>query len=63
MDVLEILGTGLVTSEGETWKEQRQRISSALRIEILDDIIAIATRAVDRLSEKLEKMLFNKPQE
>ena len=53
---LEILGTGLVTSEGETWKEQRQRISSALRIEILDDIIAIATRAVDRLSEKLEKI-------
>lgn len=53
---LEILGTGLVTSEGETWREQRQRISSALRIEILDDIIAIATRAVDRLSEKLEKV-------
>ena len=51
---LEILGTGLVTSEGETWKAQRQRISSALRIDILDDIIAIATRAVERLSEKLE---------
>ena len=41
---LGILGTGLVTSEGETWREQRQRISSALRVEILDDIIAIATR-------------------
>ena len=53
---LEILGTGLVTSEGETWREQRQRISSALRVEILDDIIAIATRAVDRLSEKLERV-------
>ena len=53
---LEILGTGLVTSEGETWREQRQRISSALRGEILDDIIAIATRAVDRLSEKLERV-------
>ncbi|CEG01432.1 Cytochrome P450, E-class, group I [Ostreococcus tauri] len=53
---LEILGTGLVTSEGETWRAQRQRISSALRIEILDDIIAIATRAVNRLSDKLEKV-------
>ena len=51
---LDVLGTGLVTSEGEMWKNQRQRISSALRIEILDDIIAIAIRAVDRLSLKLE---------
>jgi len=51
---LDVLGTGLVTAEGETWSEQRRRISSALRIDILDDIIAIATRAVDRLSAKLE---------
>ena len=43
---LEILGTGLVTSGGETWRRMRGHISKALRVEILDEIIAIATRAV-----------------
>jgi cytochrome P450 len=51
---LEILGTGLVTSGGETWRKMRGHISKALRVEILDDIIAIATRAVERLCVKLD---------
>jgi len=52
---LPILGTGLVTSEGDLWKKQRLLVSKAFRVEILDDIIVIAKRAVDRFSEKLEK--------
>ena len=51
---LEILGTGLVTSGGDTWRKMRGHISKALRVEILDEIIAIATRAVDRLCVKLD---------
>ena len=51
---LEILGTGLVTSGGDTWRKMRGHISKALRVEILDEIIAIATRAVERLCSKLD---------
>lgn len=51
---LPILGTGLVTSDGDLWQKQRVLIGPALRVEILDDIIPIAKRAVDRLSAKLE---------
>ena len=51
---LDILGTGLVTSGGEMWRKMRGNISKALRVEILDEIIAIATRAVDRLCVKLD---------
>ena len=51
---LDILGTGLVTSGGDTWRKMRGNISKALRVEILDEIIAIATRAVDRLCVKLD---------
>lgn len=51
---LVLLGNGLVTSEGELWKKQRQLILSAFRVEILSDVVDIAKRAVDRLSEKLE---------
>lgn len=49
-----ILGTGLVTSDGELWQKQRLLIGPALRTGILDDIIPIAKSAVDRLSAKLE---------
>ena len=45
----DILGTGLVTSEGALWNKQRTLISYALRVEILDDIVGIALRAVERL--------------
>ena len=40
---LEILGTGLVTRRGD-WRRMRGHISKALRVEILDEIIAIANR-------------------
>ncbi len=36
-------------------QEQRNLLSPALRIEMLDDIIPIAYRAVDRLCAKLER--------
>lgn len=51
---LPILGTGLVTADGELWQKQRLLMAPALRVDILDDIIYIAKKAVDRLSEKLE---------
>ncbi len=36
---LPILGTGLVTADGELWQRQRLLIGTALRIEILDDVV------------------------
>jgi cytochrome P450 len=51
---LPILGTGLVTADGDLWQKQRLLMAPALRVDILDDIIPIAKRAVDRLSAKLE---------
>eukprot|EP00039_Didymoeca_costata_P012152 m.173902 g.173902 ORF g.173902 m.173902 type:complete len:509 (+) comp15397_c0_seq8:109-1635(+) len=50
---LHILGTGLVTSSGESWKRQRNLVSGALRFDILEDTADVAKRAVDRLSTKL----------
>lgn len=47
-------GTGLVTSGGETWRKMRGSIGKALRVEILDEIIGIATRATERLCSKLD---------
>jgi len=52
---LVILGNGLVTAHGESWRRQRTLLSSALRIDILDDIPAMAVRAVQRLCVKLDK--------
>jgi hypothetical protein len=49
---LPILGTGLVTSDGDLWQKQRLLIGPALRVDILDDIIGIAKRAADRFSDK-----------
>jgi cytochrome P450 len=53
---LPILGTGLVTADGELWQKQRLLMAPALRVDILDDIIPIAKRAVDRLGDKLEAL-------
>jgi len=47
-------GTGLVTAGGESWRKMRHSISKALRVDILDEIIAIATRATERLCVKLD---------
>lgn len=49
-----LLGRGLVTSEGEEWRRQRTMFSHKLRVDILSEIPAITTRAVRRLSEKLD---------
>lgn len=51
-----ILGTGLVTSEGDKWHQQRLLMAPALRVEILSDVVRIAKEAADRLTEKLEKL-------
>merc|ERR1711988_1201439 len=50
---MEILGTGLVTSEGKHWMNQRKMVSLPLKVGILDIIPEIASRAVNRLIEKL----------
>lgn len=52
---LPILGTGLVTADGELWQKQRLLMAPALRIDMLDEIVPIAKRATDRLSAKLEQ--------
>lgn len=51
---LPILGTGLVTADGELWQKQRLLMGPVLRADMLDDIIPIAKRAADRLCAKLE---------
>lgn len=50
-----ILGTGLVTADGDLWQKQRMLMGPALRIDILDDIVGIAQRCADRLADKLEQ--------
>eukprot|EP00882_Tetradesmus_deserticola_P024320 GHRQ01026577.1.p1 GENE.GHRQ01026577.1~~GHRQ01026577.1.p1 ORF type:complete len:425 (+),score=136.65 GHRQ01026577.1:555-1829(+) len=50
-----ILGTGLVTADGELWQKQRTLMGPALRVDILDDIVDIAQRGAVRLADKLEQ--------
>lgn len=50
---LPILGSGLVTANGNLWQKQRLLMAPAMRIDMLDAILPIAKRAVDRLAEKL----------
>uniref|UniRef100_A0A7S1I6B7 Cytochrome P450 n=1 Tax=Eutreptiella gymnastica TaxID=73025 RepID=A0A7S1I6B7_9EUGL len=52
---LPLLGSGLVTSEGELWKKQRLMVSCVFRVEILDEIVGMAKRAVDRLCTTLDQ--------
>ncbi|GET89652.1 cytochrome p450-like protein [Leishmania tarentolae] len=49
-----LLGTGLVTSEGEQWKKGRLLLSHAMRIDILDSVPEMAMKAVDRILLKLD---------
>jgi cytochrome P450 len=53
-EFLPILGSGLVTSGGQLWQQQRLLMAPALRIDMLDAILPIAKRAVDRLTVKLQ---------
>ncbi|GAX81794.1 hypothetical protein CEUSTIGMA_g9222.t1 [Chlamydomonas eustigma] len=53
---LPILGTGLVTSDGDLWQKQRTLMGPALRVDVLDDIITIAKDSVDRLCAKLRPL-------
>ena len=50
-----LLGNGLVTAEGSSWRKQRNLLSSHLRLDILDQIPSITIRAVERLKLKLDK--------
>lgn len=50
-----ILGTGLVTADGDLWQKQRLLMGPALRVDILDDIVGIAQRGANRLADKLEQ--------
>lgn len=49
-----LLGTGLVTSEGEHWKKGRLLLSRAMRVNILDDVPCMTMKAVDRIMCKLD---------
>ena len=51
-----LLGNGLVTAEGSSWRKQRNLLSSHLRLDILDQIPSITIRAVERLKIKLDKL-------
>ncbi|CAM9630537.1 unnamed protein product [Chrysoparadoxa australica] len=51
-----LLGTGIVTSEGQKWRQQRNRVSSIFRIELLEEIPEIALRATERLAVRLDEV-------
>lgn len=53
---LPILGSGLVTANGDHWQGQRLLMAPALRVDMLDAILPIARRATDRLAAKLEPL-------
>jgi cytochrome P450 len=48
-----LLGSGLVTSEGEKWKKGRLLLSHALRIDILDEIPMITHSAISKIISKM----------
>lgn len=50
-----ILGSGLVTSEGELWQKQRKLMTPAFKGDILQEVIEIGLRAVTRLMKRLDK--------
>eukprot|EP00124_Ichthyophonus_hoferi_P004612 Ihof_evm2s530 gene=Ihof_evmTU2s530 len=51
---MDILGHGIITSDGEYWRKQRTLLSHAFRVSILEDTMLVAKKAGDRLSRKLE---------
>jgi cytochrome P450 len=50
-----ILGKGIVTSEDKAWMKQRLKMSTALRINVLEIIPLITLKAVQRLMENLDR--------
>jgi len=53
---LPILGSGIVTSEGKSWMNQRRKISGALKVDILEEIPRATLEAVKRLMVKMDKI-------
>ena len=56
---LVILGNGIVTAHGDSWRKQRTLLSHTLRIDILEVIPDMALRAVRRLANTLDKCCDN----
>jgi cytochrome P450 len=52
---LVLLGNGLVTSDGDSWRKQRTLLANHLKFNILDEIPNMAMKAVQRLCVKLDK--------
>lgn len=57
---LPILGGGIVTSEGKEWMNQRRKISTMLKVEILEEIPRATLGAVKNLMVKLDKCCCDK---
>ena len=51
-EFLVILGTGIVTSEGKSWLQQRRKMSHPLRVDILEIIPLQTLQAVQRLMQQ-----------
>jgi cytochrome P450 len=52
---LPILGTGIVTSEGKCWMDQRRKMSTALKVDVLELIPTATLGAVQRLMRKMDR--------
>lgn len=50
-----ILGSGLVTSEGQLWQSQRRLMTPAFKGDVLQEVIGISLSATRRLAAKLER--------
>lgn len=51
---LDLLGSGLLTSDGELWRRQRAILAKAFRIEALRNVAEASIRAAGRLSAALD---------
>ena len=51
---LPILGTGLVTSNGDRWLRQRLLMAPTLKVEILSAVVRLTVQALERLTQLLE---------
>ncbi len=51
---MDLLGQGLLSSDGPLWKRQRATLARAFRIDALRNVADVTRRAVDRCSETLD---------